>query len=983
MAGFTLEVTVSAGDLDFTLLAYNIGTYNATVYWGDTTNSTITAYNDADLTHTYSGAGTYEIEIQGSFPGLRYDQGGDCLKITDIIYQGDYVDFDGWQYLTHAFNGCTNCASLGTGKLLTDGLTDLTRTFRAMSSCNHVFSADFFEDCGSVTSAFAICYTSDFYGCNDGTFAGLTSCLDFTFAFYNNINFQYSEWSFSSEVDLGTRFLNQTVNWSQAFRRFSYFGVQGTAPPLWNYDYGTGGPTSISITFDGVGNSSDSLDNYKNIPDSWGGSAVSDPAITSIDSDDTVTTEQAGVVIAGTDFLPYQYDASVWLTDNDTWGSETVKVAQTITDWSDTNLEITIQQGALSTGTVYAYVETDRSDVNTTGHAVTLESGSLIPTITDVDQDEVIYPGQASVVITGTNFLDYQYTGKVELTNSSSYSYSTIKIEQDIITWSDTSILIDVIQGYLSLGTVYVFVTNNDGETNTTGFEITIQEITEQQDSITSLTSNSTVNNISDSAIQIDTINTVNTTYTISNVSDIVNFVDLLNSLTSSSMTNNILDLVSQVDYLVQLDSEATIQSILDISSFIETLESIASEFSVNNITDLTNFVDTVTNVSTNFSIDNISDTTSFIDILGTINTESSVENITDTFIQLDLLETLTSSSTINTVSELFIQVDLLNTANSESSIINIDEIIGTFDDLAQISTSSSVNNISEIFTQIDYLSFTSSTATLNSINAIATLIDDLSTINTESTVNSISDLLLLIDILTTVSSSAVINTIEEILTQIDFITQVTTNAIIHSIDDDVDAIDILATVATQSTIQSIIDTFNQLDVTSTVESLYQIETFDDILSQVDLLTSVSSVFSVTSIEAYPELIDVLTALQTTFTINNIIDNISQVDNLSSVATQTILQSISDNVGEFIDDLEAVHSSSQVYSLIDEKFSAYITRIQALETMFSYIRHKKHIPTEDEIEAVRREIFYNLKQIQTKVSKLQSKISLEETMIKN
>ena len=36
-----------------------------TAYWGDTTSSEITAYNDPDRAHIYAVAGTYDIELRG------------------------------------------------------------------------------------------------------------------------------------------------------------------------------------------------------------------------------------------------------------------------------------------------------------------------------------------------------------------------------------------------------------------------------------------------------------------------------------------------------------------------------------------------------------------------------------------------------------------------------------------------------------------------------------------------------------------------------------------------------------------------------------------------------------------------------------------------------------------------------------------------------------------------------------------------------
>ena len=47
----------------FKLALQNVGTYNFDIDWGDDTTSTITAYNDANLTHTYSTGGEYIVKV--------------------------------------------------------------------------------------------------------------------------------------------------------------------------------------------------------------------------------------------------------------------------------------------------------------------------------------------------------------------------------------------------------------------------------------------------------------------------------------------------------------------------------------------------------------------------------------------------------------------------------------------------------------------------------------------------------------------------------------------------------------------------------------------------------------------------------------------------------------------------------------------------------------------------------------------------------
>nr|WP_315175553.1 BspA family leucine-rich repeat surface protein [uncultured Flavobacterium sp.] len=64
------------------------GSYNFVVDWGDGTQSTITAWNQAAVTHTYSVAGTYQITIKGKCIGWTFGSTGDRLKIISIQQWG-------------------------------------------------------------------------------------------------------------------------------------------------------------------------------------------------------------------------------------------------------------------------------------------------------------------------------------------------------------------------------------------------------------------------------------------------------------------------------------------------------------------------------------------------------------------------------------------------------------------------------------------------------------------------------------------------------------------------------------------------------------------------------------------------------------------------------------------------------------------------------------------------------------------------------
>lgn len=119
-----------------TLPLTNNGTYDAVVDWGDNSTSNITAYNDADRTHTYTDAGTYTVSISGTLGGWSFNNGGDKLKIKSIENWGTNT----WTYFDRAFYGCTNVVCNATDILDTSQLTSLFAAFYLASSFNGCLS---------------------------------------------------------------------------------------------------------------------------------------------------------------------------------------------------------------------------------------------------------------------------------------------------------------------------------------------------------------------------------------------------------------------------------------------------------------------------------------------------------------------------------------------------------------------------------------------------------------------------------------------------------------------------------------------------------------------------------------------------------------------------------------------------------------------------------------------------------------------------
>lgn len=123
-----------------------------------------------------------------------------------------------------------------------------------------------------------------------------------------------------------------------------------------------------------------------------------------------------------------------------------------------------LDAGAAGTITPTAWTHTSSPTGTAEWSVYTIALRNLQPVhVTDVDTDEAVGTDQTDVVITGDGFGATQGSGTVELWSD---PQGTTQVAQTIDSWSDTSIQIDVVQGALSQGTVYVVVTNDSSEEN-------------------------------------------------------------------------------------------------------------------------------------------------------------------------------------------------------------------------------------------------------------------------------------------------------------------------------------------------------------------------------------------------------------------------------------------------------------------------------------------------------------------------------------
>lgn len=166
----------------FFLELRNLGTYGFEIDWGDGNTSTITAYNDADLTHTYSVGGQYVVSIntdEGTFTGqiqVNNQTSHDRLKYIEVQQWGTSCQ---WGDMRDAFYGCSNLTFPASDTLECSSATVFGDAFRG---CASMVTAPKLDTASAVSFdyAFASCTLLENLPVYDFT---NTTSLNYTFQF--------------------------------------------------------------------------------------------------------------------------------------------------------------------------------------------------------------------------------------------------------------------------------------------------------------------------------------------------------------------------------------------------------------------------------------------------------------------------------------------------------------------------------------------------------------------------------------------------------------------------------------------------------------------------------------------------------------------------------------------------------------------------------------------------------------------------------
>ena len=262
---FEFTVTTTTASETFTILCNNLGTFNAIIDWGDgTSTSTITAYNDADLAHTYATAGDHDISISGTFPNMQFAGSGDVTKIKSVNNMGSVGMTSTYGMLW----GATNLTSFTVG----DGDTSLVvRSHHMFCGCTSLTSLDlstldlsnsalldnFLRDCTSLTSVDFSSFDTSSATAMTRMFSGCTSLTSLDISSFDTSSVQVMAHMFNGCTSLTSLDVSH-FNTSNVTTMLAMFnGLSFTSLDLSSFD--TSSVRNFNTMFNGMGGGTDQL----------------------------------------------------------------------------------------------------------------------------------------------------------------------------------------------------------------------------------------------------------------------------------------------------------------------------------------------------------------------------------------------------------------------------------------------------------------------------------------------------------------------------------------------------------------------------------------------------------------------------------------------------------------------------------------------------------------------------------------------------
>ena len=187
--------TGSSAGTQIKLPLHLLGTYNFVVQWGDGTENQITAYNQTEITHTYSVSGIYTVTISGICTGWYFNATGDRLKVSSVSKWGILKLGNSGHY----FYGCSNLNLSSVSDVIDlTGTTTLINCFRECTALTTVNNINTWNT-SSVINMFSM------FGCPYATKGNFNQAISFDTSSVTTMSYMFTNTKLNSTVNINTQ----------------------------------------------------------------------------------------------------------------------------------------------------------------------------------------------------------------------------------------------------------------------------------------------------------------------------------------------------------------------------------------------------------------------------------------------------------------------------------------------------------------------------------------------------------------------------------------------------------------------------------------------------------------------------------------------------------------------------------------------------------------------------------------------------------
>ena len=235
----------SIPDMPFPKTTVSNPTFGSTFYGNNLT--TIPASFFDNYTDIKTLSYTFKNNKIASIPANLFSKLTSLVQLAGVFYSNSLTSIP-----SGLFDSCTKVTSFA-GCFQQNQLTSIP--------------SGLFDSCTEVTSFQQCFYSNSLTSIPSGLFEYNRKAINFIYTFYLNNQLTLNPNIFSTTND-HSRFKDISALLGQCFQRsgVAFTGIQGEAPDLWNYDFGTGTP-QIGLCFDG--HTAATLSNYNDIPAEW------------------------------------------------------------------------------------------------------------------------------------------------------------------------------------------------------------------------------------------------------------------------------------------------------------------------------------------------------------------------------------------------------------------------------------------------------------------------------------------------------------------------------------------------------------------------------------------------------------------------------------------------------------------------------------------------------------------------------------------